>query len=56
MNSLHDVFGCLSKRLEEAGKGDVYLNALVIMHSLSLLFSLSAPTLIQTAIAESKFW
>jgi len=56
MHSLHDVFGCLSKRLERAGRGDVYLNAVVIMHSLSLLFSLSAPELIQNAIAESRFW
>ncbi len=56
MNSLHEVFGCLSKRLEHAGKGDVYLNAVVIMHSLSMLFSLSAPELIRTAIQEFKFW
>jgi len=56
MQSLHDVFGCLSKRLENAGKGDVYLNAVVIMHSLSLLFSLSAPELIKNAISESRFW
>ena len=56
MKSLHDVFGCLSKRLENAGKGDVYLNAVVIMHSLSLLFSLSAPELIKEVIADSRFW
>jgi len=56
MQSLHEVFGCLSKRLEDAGKGDVYLNAVVIMHSLSMLFSLSAPELIRTAIREMDFW
>jgi len=56
MTSLHDVFGFLSKRLEHAGKGDVYLNAVVIMHSLSMLFSLSAPELISKAISEFEFW
>lgn len=56
MHSLHEVFGCLSKRLENAGRGDVYLNAVVIMHSLSMLFSLSAPELIQDAISEARFW
>ncbi len=56
MQSLHDVFGYLSKRLEHVGTGDVYLNAVVIMHSLSLLFSLSAPELIQEAIQEAKYW
>lgn len=56
MKSLHEVFGCLCKRLETAGKGDVYLNAVVVMHSLSLLFSLSAPELIENAIAECRSW
>lgn len=56
MQSLHEVFGYLSKRLENAGEGDVYLNAVVIMHSLSMLFSLSAPELIRTAIRELDFW
>lgn len=56
MHSLHEVFGYLSKRLENAGKGDVYLNAVVILHSLSTLFSLSAPELIQNAIAECRSW
>jgi hypothetical protein len=56
MQSLHNVFGFLSKRLEQAGSGDVYVNGVVILDSLSLLFSLSAPELIQKAIDESRFW
>ena len=56
MTSLHDVFGYLSQRLEGAGTGDAYVNGLTIVDSLSLLFSLSAPELIQDAIAECRFW
>ena len=56
MESLHELFGCLSKRLEHVGSGDVYLNAVVIMASLSLLFSLSTPELLKTAIEEARFW
>ncbi len=52
MQSLHDLFGCLSKRLENQGEGDVCINAVVIMHSLSLFFSLSAPALIKRAMEE----
>ena len=47
LESVREMFDCLSRRLEKAGKGDVHLNALVIMHSLSTLFSLSASELIQ---------
>lgn len=54
MRALHDVFGHLSKRLENAGAGDVYLNGVVILHSLSVMFSLSAPELIQNAITEYR--
>jgi len=56
MNSLHDVFGFLAKRLEHAGQGDVYINAVVIIDSLSLLFALSAPELIRKCIDEYRFW
>jgi hypothetical protein len=54
MRSLHEVFGYLSKRLEHAGKGDVCMNGLVILASLSLLFSLSAPELIQQEVARVR--
>ncbi len=56
MQSLHNVFGFLSKRLEQAGRGDAYINGIVIIDSLSLLFSLSAPELVRKAIEESRFW
>jgi len=56
MKALHQVFGCLCKRLETAGEGDVYLNAVVVVQSLSLLFSLSAPELIQQVIDEGRFF
>ncbi len=57
MAALHEVFGCLAKRLEHAGgKGDAYLNGLVIVDSLSLLFGLTAPELIQKTIDECRFW
>jgi len=56
MHSLHEVFAFLSKRLEHAGIGDVYLNAVVVLDSLSLLFSLSAPELIEKAVAECRTW
>jgi len=56
MNSLHELFGCLSKRLENVGLGDACLNGVVIVDSLSMLFSLSAPELVQDAISECRFW
>jgi len=57
MASLHEVFDCLSKRLEHAGgTGDAYLNGLVIIDSLSLLFSVTAPDRIQECIAECRYW
>ncbi len=56
MNSLHEVFGCLAKRLQHVGTGDAYLNGVVIVDSLSLLFSLSAPELVKNAVSECRFW
>lgn len=57
MASIHEVFEYLSKRLEHAdGTGDAYLNGLVIIDSLSLLFSVTAPERIQECIAECRFW
>ena len=56
MKSLHDAFGYLARRLEGAGNGDAYANGLTIVDSLSLLFSLSAPELLQEAVSGSRFW
>ncbi len=46
LEDLHDLFGNLSVRLDQVGRGDAHLNGVVILHSLSVLFSLSAPELI----------
>jgi hypothetical protein len=43
LENLHDLFGNLSVRLDQVGRGDAHLNGVVILHSLSVLFSLSAP-------------
>jgi len=56
MHSLHEVFGHLSKRLSNVGMGDAYLNGVVIVDSLSLLFSLSAPEMVENAVTECRFW
>jgi len=45
--SLHDIFGHLSARLDNVGRGDAHLNGIVILHSLAVLFALSAPELIR---------
>lgn len=47
LDSLHDLFACLSARLENVGHGDAHLNGIVILHSLAVLFTLSAPDLIR---------
>lgn len=49
MEDLHAVFGCLCRRLEKTCNGDALLNAVVVLHSLSVLFTLSAPELIREA-------
>jgi len=41
--------------VEGLGDGDVCLNAVIIMHSLSVLFSLSAPALIDKKIKEFDY-
>lgn len=46
LEALHDLFGNLSVRLEHLGHGDAHLNGVVILHSLAVLFTLSAPELI----------
>lgn len=46
LEALHDLFGNLSVRLEHLGQGDAHLNGVVILHSLAVLFTLSAPDLI----------
>ncbi|MDT8389103.1 MAG: hypothetical protein RRC34_01165 [Lentisphaeria bacterium] len=46
LEALHDLFGNLSVRLEHLGQGDAHLNGVVILHSLAVLFTLSAPELI----------
>lgn len=46
--SLHELFGHLSARLENVGQGDAQLNGIVILHSLAVLFTLSAPELIRS--------
>lgn len=52
LQAVHEVLGCLCRRLEHAGSGDVYINAVVILHSLSVLFSLSAPQMVRDSIAD----
>ncbi len=47
LEALHDLFGNLSVRLEHLGHGDAHLNGVVILHSLAVLFTLSAPELIR---------
>jgi hypothetical protein len=47
LEALHDLFGNLSVRLEHLGQGDAHLNGVVILHSLAVLFTLSAPDLIE---------
>lgn len=56
MESLHNVFRYLARRVQDAGTGDAYANGLTIVDSLSLLFSLSAPELLQEAVSECRFW
>lgn len=56
IQTLHGVLGNLCRRLEHAGHGDAYLNGVVVLHSLSLLFSLTAPELLESAIAECRAW
>jgi hypothetical protein len=52
VENLHGMFGWLSRRFSTAGAGDVYQNAVVIMDSLSTLYSLVAPELIDRARNE----
>ena len=47
LEELHDIFGHLSSRMDNVGKGDAHLNGIVILHSLAVLFGLSAPELIR---------
>lgn len=54
LEDLHDLFGNLSVRLDQVGRGDAHLNGVVILHSLSVLFSLSAPELISRVSISSK--
>ena len=56
VQSLHGVFGNLCRRLEKAGNGDAYLNGVVVLHSLSLLFSLTVPELVEAALGECRAW
>lgn len=55
MQRLHTVFGALSRRFERIGQGDVCVNAVVVVQSLSVLFSLSAPKLIRRVMSELTF-
>lgn len=48
LEELHELFSSLSARLENVGHGDAHLNGIVILHSLAVLFTLSAPELIRT--------
>jgi len=41
--SLQELFGNLCMRLEDVGKGDAQLNGVVMLHSLSTLFTLLSP-------------
>jgi hypothetical protein len=54
LEQLHDVFGNLSVRLEHVGQGDAHLNGVVILHSLAVLFTLSAPELIRAVQVPAK--
>ncbi len=54
LEQLHDLFGNLSIRLDQIGRGDAHLNGVVILHSLSVLFSLSAPELVHKFIEQEK--
>jgi hypothetical protein len=54
LDAIHDLFGNLSNRLDEVGEGDAHLNGVVILHSLSVLFSLSAPELIQDILMKEN--
>lgn len=53
LECLHDLFGNLSVRLERVGEGDAHLNGIVILHSLAVLFTLSAPELISALAPRS---
>ncbi len=54
IEDLHDLFGNLSIRLDQIGRGDAHLNGVVLLHSLSVLFSLSAPDLIRKFTDKNK--
>ncbi|OPZ29161.1 MAG: hypothetical protein BWZ02_01071 [Lentisphaerae bacterium ADurb.BinA184] len=54
LESLHDLFGNLSVRLDRIGRGDAHLNGVVILHSLAVLFTLSAPELIRVLSDKAK--
>lgn len=54
LDDLHDLFGNLSIRLDQVGRGDAHLNGVVILHSLSVLFSLSAPELIRKVTFKAR--
>ena len=41
--SLQELFGNLCKRLDSVGKGDAQVNGVVMLHSLSTLFTLLSP-------------
>ena len=53
MEQLHDLFGNLCVRLESIGNGDAHVNGVVILHSLAMLFTLSAPELIAAVVPEA---
>ncbi len=54
LEDLHDLFGNLSLRLDQIGRGDAHLNGVVILHSMSVLFSLSAPRLVSKFKEKQK--
>ncbi len=54
LEDLHDLFGNITLRLDQVGQGDAHLNGVVILHSLSMLFSLSAPELVRKFNQEKQ--
>ena len=51
LDDRHDVFESLARRLEDAGAGDIYVNAVVVQDALAAFCAMTAPELIRRKAA-----
>ncbi|MEA2012552.1 MAG: hypothetical protein U9O87_05630 [Verrucomicrobiota bacterium] len=54
VDSLHDLFSHLSRRLQSFGQGDAHLNGVIIVDTISMMFRLSSSELLRQTLEEIR--